>query len=131
MAALDEEAIFQVARQIDRPEPRRLYLDQACGPNAALRARVEALLRAFDEGRSFLERPALVPPGESSETAGSETASIAPALAGATIAGRYKLLQPIGEGGMGAVWMVEQTEPVRRTVALKIIRPGLDSAQIL
>ena len=57
MVGLDEEAIFQLARQIDRPDARRLYLDRACGPDADLRARVDALLRAHDEDQSFLERP--------------------------------------------------------------------------
>ena len=58
---LNEETIFQVARQIGQPEARRLYLDQVCGPDAGLRARLGALLQAYDEGQSFLEQPALSP----------------------------------------------------------------------
>jgi eukaryotic-like serine/threonine-protein kinase len=136
MTGLDEEAIFQLARQVDRPDARRLYLDQACGPDADLRARLDALLRAHDEERSFLERPALPPP----VAPGPETAALTPGTPaaydgpppaiGAHI-GPYKLLQQIGEGGMGTVFMAEQTEPVKRQVALKVIKVGMDSRQVV
>jgi tetratricopeptide (TPR) repeat protein len=109
------------------PAERAAYLDGACAGDAALRQRVEALLRAHDEPGQFLSEakpegaggagtPAPADPGD--------TATYRPgaAAAGAVVAGRYKLLQPIGEGGMGAVWLAEQTEPVRRRVAVKLIR---------
>jgi eukaryotic-like serine/threonine-protein kinase len=138
MVGLDEEAIFQLARQIDRPDTRQLYLDQACGADADLRARLDTLLWACDEGRSFLERPAVAPPAPGPETvtypSGGVTRSLNEGVvpvAGVVIGGRYKLLQEIGEGGMGTVFMAEQTEPVRRKVALKLIKPGLDSRQVL
>ncbi|WP_020467389.1 serine/threonine protein kinase, partial [Singulisphaera acidiphila] len=122
MAAFDEEAVFQVARQIDRPDTRRLYLDQVCGLDADLRARVDALLRAHDEEQSFLERPAVAP---------GATGPVAPRETVGTHIGPYKLLQQIGEGGMGTVYMAEQTHPVRRRVALKVIKPGMDSKQVV
>ena len=138
MVGLDEEAIFQLARQIDRPDARRLYLDQACGPDTDLRARLNALIRAHDEERSFLERPALPPPASGPETAsfaygdGTSPEYNGPLpAAGTIIAGRYKLLQQIGEGGMGTVYMAEQTQPIQRKVALKIIKSGMDSRQVV
>src|SRR5262245_51898534 len=102
---LDEEAIFNVARQIGEPEARRLYLQQACGNDAELRARVEALLRVHDEEQSFLQSPA----------AGLGATVDEPLREGpGTVIGPYKLLQQIGEGGMGTVFMAEQIHPVRR-----------------
>src|SRR4051794_8310513 len=106
---LDEPAIFNVARQMPEPESRRLYLQQSCGADAALQARIEALLRVHDEERSFLR-----PPAECLRVTASE-----PAVAErpGTVIGPYKLLQQIGEGGMGIVFMAEQTQPVQRKVA--------------
>src|SRR5262249_36025510 len=126
MTAFGEEEIFQVARRIDRPEARRLYLDQVCGADADLRARLAAPLRAHHGGRSFLERPAVPPPGSTSgfEPAGEPTTApppdALPESAGAAV-GPYKLLEQIGEGGFGAVWMAEQQHPVRQKVALKVL----------
>src|SRR5438552_1583603 len=122
MIRLSEEAVFQVARRIDPSDARRLYLDQACGSDAGLRARVDALLRAHDEEPGFLERPAVPPPAPGPETATFAPGTDTPAgaydgsqpAAGAVIAGRYKLLEQIGQGGMGTVFMAEQTAPVRR-----------------
>lgn len=116
----DEEAIFKVACQIQSPQARSAYLNQVCGDNLAALERISALLRAFDEESHFLCSP---PPGiEPTElTALTEQP-------GDTI-GPYKLLQQIGEGGMGVVYMAEQTHPVERRVALKIIKPGMDTRQ--
>src|SRR5262249_14189135 len=96
----------------------------ACAGDIALRQRVEALLRAHDEPGAFLSeaRP------DSDHTAARTRV---PSLVGAVIAGRYKLLEEIGQGGMGAVWVAEQTEPVRRKVALKLIKAGMDSKSVL
>src|SRR5687767_9915501 len=102
MAAFGEEAVFQVARRIERPEARRLYLDQVCGPDAGLRDRVDALLRAHDEEGSFLERPAVPAPGPETVTfspaAGAPSGAYeGPQLeAGSVVTGRYKLLERIG-----------------------------------
>ena len=98
---------------------------------------MEALLAAHGQADSFLESPpvplAPVPAEEWSEEAATATFLPArPMTEGrGTIVGRYKLLQKIGEGGMGVVYMAEQEKPVRRRVALKIIKPGMDSRQVI
>ncbi len=122
---LDDQAVFEVARKIGVPSDRQDYLLEVCGDDAAMMRRIEALLRAYDNGGSFLECPPL--------EVGTRSTIImpAPVLPGVQI-GPYKLLQKIGEGGMGSVWMVEQTDPVKRRVALKLIRVDRgDSKMIL
>lgn len=99
---------------------RAAYLDQACGDDSVLRKRVEMLLEAHDQGSAFLE-PASHPTIDHHAAAGAQGGRVGP----------YKLLQQIGEGGMGVVWMAEQQEPVKRTVALKLIKSGMDSSQVL
>jgi serine/threonine protein kinase/tetratricopeptide (TPR) repeat protein len=117
---------------VDKPSPadRGAFLDEACAGDAALRQRVEALLKAHDEPGSLLAGPAVfqseVQPTDSAETVAPRSSE----TAGSSI-GPYKLLQQIGEGGMGTVWMAEQTEPVRRIVALKVIKAGMDSALVI
>src|SRR5262249_47326818 len=118
----DEKAIFNIARQIGSPDARAEYLRQACGTDSALRERVQTLVRAYEEQPSFLESP---PVG-----AAATTAQPAPGFPG-TVVGPYKLLEQIGEGGMGTVWTAQQTEPVKRLVALKLIKAGMDSAQVV
>jgi WD40 repeat protein/serine/threonine protein kinase len=98
---------------------RAAYLDETCGGDTELRLRVERLLRAHPKLGSFLE-------SDLTELGASEDEPLAHEGLG-TLIGPYKLLQPIGEGGMGTVFMVEQTRPVRRTVALKLIKAGVDS----
>lgn len=122
---LDDQAVFEVARKIGVQSARQDYLLEVCGDDPAMRRRIEALLRAYDNGGSFLECPPL-------EVRTPTTIILpAPVLPGVQI-GPYKLLQKIGEGGMGSVWMVEQTEPVKRRVALKLIRVDRgDSKMIL
>jgi hypothetical protein len=119
----DEQAIFEVARKIGSLEAREAYLQQICGNDAVIGQRVRALLKAYEESASFLESPATAPAGATNEPVPGEAAS--------TVIGSYKLLQVIGEGGMGTVYMAEQTQPVRRTVALKLIKAGMDSRQVL
>ena len=113
-----EKEIFEQALDITPTEERRRFLTSACGKDAALLARVQALLRADESGESFLpEQPkATVVP--ITEKPGDHI-------------GRYKLLQQIGEGGCGVVYMAEQTEPVRRRVALKVIKLGMDTKQVI
>ena len=114
-------SIFGRALEIESPAERSAFLDEACAANPGLRAEVEDLLRAVAGAGDFMKRP--VPPGP-------VTISHAPIPEGpGTRIGPYKLLQQIGEGGMGVVYMAEQEQPVRRKVALKIIKPGMDSAR--
>jgi serine/threonine protein kinase/tetratricopeptide (TPR) repeat protein len=117
-----EQAIFNAARRIEDPDARRRYVQQACGDDQDLLARIEALLRVHDEDSTFLEAPA----------AGVRTPLVEPVgEALGTLIGPYQLRQQIGEGGMGTVFLAEQTRPVQRQVALKLIAPGLDSGLVL
>ncbi len=120
---LGEETIFKVALEIESPEARAEYLREACGDDHALLERMTALLRMRDEEPAFLESP---------PTVLATTTGILPVAdrPGKTI-GRYKLLEEIGEGGFGVVYMAQQQEPVRRKVALKIIKPGMDTRQVV
>ncbi|MBW3599199.1 MAG: serine/threonine protein kinase, partial [Planctomycetes bacterium] len=124
----DVRAIFLAA--VDKPPQaeREAYLAEACGDDAELRRRVEALLAACNEPASFLERPAVA--ADPQEAAPTLVAESIREESGSAI-GPYKLLQEIGQGGMGVVFMAEQTTPVRRKVALKIIKPGMDSQQVI
>src|SRR5262249_39962298 len=97
-------------------------LDQACGDDEQLRIQVQRLLNAHEGVGSFMDRPAADPPF----TIDRPIAEVP-----GTVIGPYKLLQQIGEGGMGVVFMAEQTHPVQRTVALKIIKPGMDTRQVI
>lgn len=120
---LDEERIFHIAREILNPDARTDYLDQVCAGDQNLRSRVEALLEVHEQEQQFLKSS----PEESAPTADFTPISESP---GTTI-GRYKLLQQLGEGGMGTVFMAEQTRPVSRRVALKIIKPGMDTKAVI
>jgi eukaryotic-like serine/threonine-protein kinase len=101
---------------------RAAFLDQACGRDPQLRAEIERLLQAHDQPQGLLD----------DLDAPAATTGPAPIREGpGTVVGLYKLLQQIGEGGMGVVYMAEQEKPVRRKVALKIIKPGMDSAQVI
>src|SRR5262245_59755818 len=125
MAAATKSARELFLAALDRPPAERpAYLEAACAGDAALRQRVEALLAAHDEPGAFLSE-AQPPP------AGDATAALAGSEAGAVVAGRYVLLQRLGEGGMGEVWVARQTEPVKRKVALKLIRAGMDTRAVL
>jgi tRNA A-37 threonylcarbamoyl transferase component Bud32 len=110
--------LFGLALEHGRPQERDAFLTAACGDDEPLRRRVAALLCAHESPAAFLPgRPAAagLPAGEGL----------------GTVIGRYKLLERIGEGGFGVVFMADQLEPVRRRVALKIIKPGMDSKQVI
>ena len=125
-----ERTIFLEALDRDDPAERAAFLDRACGDKVELRRRVERLLQAIDGAGSFMESPAIGDSTGDGPDSGSPEAR--PILEGpGTRIGPYKLLEPIGEGGMGVVYMAEQAEPVRRKVAVKIIKPGMDSAQVI
>jgi serine/threonine protein kinase/tetratricopeptide (TPR) repeat protein len=117
------KAIFCAAIEKESSAQRSAYLDEACRGDKQLRADVEALLKAHYEGKSLLDKPVLGPDvtlGDSPLTEGPGTRI-----------GRYKLLQLIGEGGFGVVYMAEQQKPIRRRVALKIIKLGMDTKQVI
>ncbi len=133
---MSEETLFHEA--LARPAAERAtFLDAACAGNPELRAAVEALLAAHVASGDFLDRPPL-DPGEAGPTS---TAALTPPGAtaehhpqvepGRVLAGRYTLVEKIGEGGMGEVWVAKQTEPVKRKVALKLIKTGMDSKAVL
>jgi eukaryotic-like serine/threonine-protein kinase len=115
-------SIFLEAVEHHAPDQWSAFLDRACGDEPDLRLRVEVLLRAHDQANSILD-VAAVPPMATIDQPAAETAG--------TVIVPYKLLQQIGEGGMGVVWMAEQTQPVQRKVALKVIKPGMDSRQVI
>ena len=119
----DVRSIFGRALEIESPDDRSAFLNEACAANPGLRAEVDDLLRAVAGAGDFMNRPIRPDP---------VTISHAPIPEGpGTRIGPYRLLQQIGEGGMGVVYMAEQESPVRRRVALKIIKPGLDSDQVI
>src|SRR6516162_8507563 len=97
---MTEESLFDAALEIADPAARLAFLKEACGGDAILLERLQALLAAHEQ-------------------------------AGAVIGGRYKVLESLGEGGMGTVYVAEQTEPVRCKVALKLVKAGLDSRRVL
>jgi eukaryotic-like serine/threonine-protein kinase len=119
------EDLFLDALGKNTPEERAAFLNVACKDDSDLRRRVERLLEAHPKVSGFLAAPA--------RPAGEETAAYIPTReqVGTVIAGRYKLLEQIGEGGMGTVWVAEQTQPIRRKVALKLIKAGMDSKTVL
>src|SRR6478736_3974958 len=124
MKAKPSEAveIFSTALAMPTPE-RAAYLERVCGGDASLLGRVESLLRAHEEAGDFLSKVPAGGPGE--RPAGTVGERVGDRV------GRYKLLQQIGEGGCGVVFMAEQEEPVRRRVALKVVKPGMDTKNVI
>ena len=116
-----DEQIFHVARRIFDAKLRSDYLDQVCGEESAVRQRIDAMLSIHEGERDFLHS-ATFDDGVSELTHDPETGDWID---------RYRLLQRIGEGGFGVVYMAEQKDPVRRRVALKIIKPGMDSKDVI
>src|SRR5882724_4329858 len=115
--------IFSEALRLP-PEARRDYLDRACAGDENLRCKVQALLRANDRAGRFLEE---LP----SAFAGERVQQIGAIEKPGDRIGRYQLLKQIGEGGWGVVFLAEQKEPVRRQVALKVIKPGMDTKSVI
>jgi hypothetical protein len=135
-----EEDLFVAARELSDPDGRRQFLDRACSGDASLRARIEELLAAESDAEQFFADsvPSMSIPGpgiSSSWSASSLSGVLPPSTPGeesvGTRIGRYKLVQKIGEGGCGVVFMAEQEEPVRRRVALKIIKLGMESRSVI
>jgi len=119
----DERAIFKAALKKKHLTERAAYIKKACGSDSELLARVEALLKAHDEAGDFLEAPVLDPVATLEDSPLTEGPG--------TIIGRYKLLEKIGEGGFGVVYMADQTKPISRRVALKIIKLGMDTKEVI
>jgi WD40 repeat protein/serine/threonine protein kinase len=119
---MSESGIFNAAVNLP-PSRRAEYLDQACGSNAELRSEIESLLRAHDNTDGFL----------ADDPAGPDPTAVYQPIAerAGTIIGPYKLMEQIGEGGFGLVFVAEQQHPIRRKVALKIIKPGMDTRDII
>ena len=119
------ESIFFLALATP-PDQRAAFLDDACGGDDELRRRVEKMLAAHEEAGSFLEAPPAAAIAQAEPTIDQNSIDRV-----GTQIGPYKLLQQIGEGGFGVVYMAEQLEPVRRKVALKVIKPGMDTRQVI
>jgi serine/threonine protein kinase/tetratricopeptide (TPR) repeat protein len=119
---MSESGIFKAAVKLP-PDARAAYLDQACGSDAALRGEVESLLHAHDTSAGFLEHGA----AGADATFDYQQSAERPR----TVIGPYKLIEQIGEGGMGSVWMAQQIEPVKRLVAVKLVKAGMDSQEVI
>src|SRR5262245_20534006 len=119
---MNERSIFAAALDIADPQERATYLDQACGHDPQVRRHLDELLAAEGKLGSFLDRPPL-----SDATRQYEPVTERPG----SVIGPYRLMEQIGEGGMGLVFVAEQQEPVRRKVALKVIKPGMDTREVI
>jgi WD40 repeat protein/serine/threonine protein kinase len=116
------DEVFDEALRRAAGQDRARYLDEVCGGDLELRRRVERLLRAISEAGSFLETPAQDP---------SPTVDQPPVESPGTVIGPYRLIERVGEGGMGSVWMAQQQEPVKRLVAVKLIKAGMHSREVV
>ena len=122
VASRSSRTIFLDALERAAPEARKQFVDSACGHDARVRSEVQRLLDAHGDLGGFMAQPA----ARLSEAVFNPEYEQVGAMVG-----RYRLLEKIGEGGMGVVYVAEQTEPVRRRVALKLIKPGIDTRQVI
>ncbi|MFO0848263.1 MAG: tetratricopeptide repeat protein [Gemmataceae bacterium] len=120
----DAQSVFGRAAEISSPAARAAFLDDACAGHPAVRAEVDTLLKALGNAGSFMAHPA-APAGETRSYDGPIPESEG------TVIGPYTLREQIGEGGMGLVFVAEQLQPVRRKVALKVIKPGMDTKHVV
>jgi tetratricopeptide (TPR) repeat protein len=127
------KSVFLAALEIPAGDARRAHVVAACGDDEVLRHAVEQLLLHHEAAGAFLEPPA-APADKTVDLSGDAEPTSVPSTAeqpGLVLAGRYRLLEMVGEGGMGRVWTAQQTEPVRRMVAVKLIKAGMDSKAVL
>src|SRR6185503_8816671 len=115
------EQIFHRTLELQGAEARAAYLDSACAGQPALRTQVEQLLAAHEAQTGFLDTT----PGDARTIADSNEEALGSRI------GRYKILEKVGEGGCGVVYVAEQTEPVRRRVALKVVKLGMDTKAVV
>jgi serine/threonine protein kinase/tetratricopeptide (TPR) repeat protein len=132
---MSEETIFETALSKTESAERAAYLDAACAGDPELRRRIESLLRSHERASGLLDRPVPEPwpqiePSQKPPSSGASSDWPLTEDPGSRI-GPYSLIRKIGEGGMGVVFLAEQERPVRRTVALKVIKPGMDSAHVI
>jgi eukaryotic-like serine/threonine-protein kinase len=127
---MNEESLFVAALEMDDDSVRRAFLDGACAGDVELRRRVEQLLSAHEKTLGILDQSE-IPAGSGADEDDDSEGTLREVRVGAVLADRYKLLEPIAAGGMGTVWKAEQTQPVRRVVALKLIQKGMGSKTVL
>jgi len=120
---IDIKSIFCDVIEKRTAKERAAYLDKVCGNDADLRAKIEELLKLHDNAGDFLESPVLNPDVTLNDSPMTESPG--------TVVGNYRLLEKIGEGGMAVVYMAEQKRPIQRQVALKIIKLGMDTKQVI
>jgi serine/threonine protein kinase/tetratricopeptide (TPR) repeat protein len=128
-----EESLFHAAMQLPTPEARAAFLREACAEDDQLRQQIEALLQAAHPTNDFLERATSnsVRIAELPQSGSTIALTVPIAEKPGHSIGHYKLLERIGEGGCGVVYMAEQTEPIRRRVALKVIKLGMDTISVV
>ena len=122
MNSFSEESIFDFARRISTDELRDEYLNQVCGENQQLRNRIDKLIVAHEQDSRLWDLGL-------SET--GSTVDMPDDEAEGMVVGRYRIREKIGEGGMGVVYVADQTQPIQRRVALKLVKPGMDSRDVL
>jgi hypothetical protein len=129
-----EKALFDSALELE-PEARAAFLDQACQGNADLRQRLEKLLAVHERANEFFDVNLVHYQTEATDTSGAKSPALSPKPAGegetTMVIGHYRLAQRLGEGGCGVVYLAEQESPIRRKVALKIIRLGMDTESVI
>ena len=125
---MNEESLFAAALEKSTRAERQAFLEEACGGDECLRQRVERLLAADGHAGGVLDIDSNDDPdGRLQRTCDSRSMVEGPG----TVIGPYKLMEQIGEGGFGLVFVAEQQQPVRRKVALKIIKPGMDTREVI